>query len=33
MQSVDDNDDWKKDFLSISKWEITEEELRIKSKL
>jgi hypothetical protein len=32
MQSVDDKDDWKKDFLSISQWDhITEEELRIKS--
>jgi len=28
---VDDKNRWKKDFLSISKWDITEEEIKIPS--
>ncbi len=29
--SIDDKNQWKKDFLSISKWELTEEEVKIPS--
>jgi hypothetical protein len=28
---IDEQDDWKKDFLSIGKWDIKEEEIRIPS--
>ena len=28
---VDDKNHWKKDFLSISKWELTEEDIKIPS--
>ncbi len=28
---VDDKNNWKSDFLSISKWDITEEEIKIPS--
>ncbi len=28
---VDDKNHWKKDFLSISKWDITEEDIKIPS--
>ncbi|MGE0084571.1 MAG: hypothetical protein AB7S75_09125 [Desulfococcaceae bacterium] len=26
-----DNDEWKKDFLSVSKWDISEDEIKVKS--
>ena len=26
-----DKDEWKKDFLSVSKWDISEDEIRVKS--
>jgi hypothetical protein len=29
--AVDDKNNWKSDFLSISKWNITEEEIKIPS--
>ena len=28
---IDKNDDWKNDFLSVSQWKITEEDIRMKS--
>lgn len=28
---LDKNDDWKDDFLSVSQWEVSEDEIRIKS--
>ncbi len=28
---VDDSDEWKKDFLSVSRWNITEGDIKIKS--
>lgn len=31
INSVETSDEWKKDFLSISQWEVSEDETRIKS--
>ena len=31
IPSLDDRNEWKKDFSSISQWDITEEEIRMKS--
>ncbi|MFO7885047.1 MAG: hypothetical protein R6U68_09505 [Desulfobacteraceae bacterium] len=31
VTSVDEGDDWKNDFLSVSQWEISEHEIRMKS--
>lgn len=31
QELMDDNNHWKKDFLSISKWDITEEDIKIPS--
>jgi hypothetical protein len=28
---VKDNDGWREDFLAVSRWDITEEEVKIKS--
>ncbi|MBU1615684.1 hypothetical protein KJ693_10325 [bacterium] len=31
VPSIDDRNEWKKDFSSISQWDITEKEIRMKS--
>jgi len=31
VSPVADSDEWKKDFLSVSQWNITEEDIRIQS--
>lgn len=31
ISSMDETGDWKKDFLSISQWKLSEEKIRMKS--